>query len=325
MSELPKVVFFGSDAICLPFLNYLRTEGVEQCELRAVISQPDRRQGRGKKLQQNPVAAWAAEKGVELLQPEKPTRELAEWMVGENVAVSFVMAYGHFLSKPLRDAARNGMINFHGSILPAYRGASPVETALAQGESVTGVALMEVAREMDAGGVADVEEVCIEKTDTGPKLRAKIGEAVVPLMRRNLEAVLDGQLHFEAQDLSQVSFCRKISKEDGALDFSLTAVQIDARLRAFTPWPGGYFDHGDERIKVGRVEVLAFDASAEPGVVVNVTGGVTVATAAGSIRLLELQRAGGRMLPAGDFLRGYSIAVGDQLKGGEAKPLVRFA
>ena len=324
MSDRPKVVFFGSDAICLPFLNYLIAEGAEQCELRAVISQPDRRQGRGKKLQPNPVAAWASEKGLELLQPAKPTRELADWLVAEQVAVSFVMAYGHFLPKPLREAASNGIVNFHGSILPAYRGASPVETAIAQGELETGVALMQVVKEMDAGGVADVEKVCIEKTDTGPMVRAKIGEAVVPLMRRNLAATLSGRLNFVPQDTSRVTFCRKISKEDGALEFSLSASQIDARLRAFTPWPGGYFDHGSERIKVGRVSVVEGEVDAAPGTVIEVADGIRVATGAGSIWLRELQRAGGRMLPAGDFLRGYTIAEGDLLKGGEAEPLVTY-
>jgi methionyl-tRNA formyltransferase len=126
MSELPNIVFFGSDAICLPVLNYLKHEAADECVLRAVVSQPDRRQGRGKKLQPNPVAAWAAENGVELLQPESPTRELAQWLATEQTAVSLVMAYGHFLQKSLRDAAPQGMWNFHGSLLPNYRGASPV-------------------------------------------------------------------------------------------------------------------------------------------------------------------------------------------------------
>ena len=132
MSELPNIVFFGSDAICLPVLNYLQHEAADECVLRAVVSQPDRRQGRGKKLQPNPVAAWAAENGVELLQPESPTRELAQWLATEQTAVSLVMAYGHFFQKALREAAPQGMWNFHGSLLPNYRGASPVETALAE-------------------------------------------------------------------------------------------------------------------------------------------------------------------------------------------------
>jgi methionyl-tRNA formyltransferase len=299
------------------------------CVLRAIISQPDRRQGRGKKLQQNPVAAWASANSVELLQPEKPTRELAEWMVAEKVAVALVMAYGHFLQKSLREAATLGMYNFHGSLLPRYRGASPVETALASGDTQTGVGLMEVVKEMDAGDVADVETVQIGKQDTGPELRVKVGEAVVPLIRRNLAAILAGTLEFKPQELSQVTYCRKMRKEDGAVDFSLPAASIYNRLRAFTPWPGGYFDHGDERIKIGRASVDSAEmdnevlSEAQPGTVLSTDPVVSVATGAGVLNLHELQRAGGRMLPVADFLRGYSIVAGDQLIGGTAEALVR--
>lgn len=324
MSDKPNVVFFGSDAICLPVLNYLKTEASADCVLRAVVSQPDRPQGRGKRLKPNPVAAWAAEHGVELLQPEKPTRELAEWMQMEQTAVALVMAYGHFLAKPLREAATHGMLNFHGSILPKYRGASPVETAIASGDTETGVCLMAVVKEMDAGGVADCERVRIEDTDTGPDVRAKVGSAVVPLLRRNLSAMLAGELQFVEQHPGEVTYSRKIRKEDGAIDFTQTARAIYDRLRAFSPWPGGYFDHGTERIKVGRSSVEADASSSQTvGTVLAAGDSLTVATAEGAIVFYELQRAGGRMLPVSDFLRGYPIAAGELLIGGKAEPLVR--
>ena len=322
MTDRSNIVFFGSDAICIPVLDYLHNEANQRCRLRAVISQPDRRQGRGKKLQPNPVAAWASAHGIELLQPEKPTRELAEWLVAHKVMASLVMAYGHFLPKSLREAAPHGMINFHASLLPQYRGASPVETALAMGDHQTGVCLMEVVQEMDAGGVADVEKVSIQKTDTGPDVRAKIGAAVVPLLSRNLMKLLAGTLEFVPQDRSQASFCRKITKEDGALDFSLSADAIDCRLRAFNPWPGGYFDFGGDRIKVGGADVLPMAEPAAPGTVLDCAGGVSVATAVGVIRFLELQRPGGRMLPAADFLNGYELKPGDILTSAQAQPLV---
>ncbi|KRP37002.1 MAG: hypothetical protein ABS34_04890 [Opitutaceae bacterium BACL24 MAG-120322-bin51] len=324
MSELPNIVFFGSDAICLPVLNYLKHEAVGECVLRAVVSQPDRRQGRGKKLQSNPVAAWATEHGIELLQPEKPTRELADWMVEQHTAVALVMAYGHFLQQSLREAAQYGMLNFHGSLLPQYRGASPVETALASGDAETGVGLMQVVKEMDAGGVADFEKVRIGEQDTGPELRVKVGEAVVPLLRRNLAAMLAGELQFKQQDISLVTYCRKMRKEDGAVDFTLPAVAIYNRLRAFTPWPGGYFDHGEVRIKIGRASVeIDGSASAEPGTVLSTSPAVRVATGAGVLCCHELQRPGARMLPVADFLCGYTLTEGDRLIGGTAQPLVR--
>jgi methionyl-tRNA formyltransferase len=323
MPDLPNLVFFGSDAICLPVLNYLKNEASQQCVLRAVVSQPDRRQGRGKKMQANPVAAWASAQGVELLQPEKPTPALADWMIANNTVVALVMAYGHFLSKPLREAPQHGMLNFHGSLLPKYRGASPVETALASGDATTGVGLMQIVKEMDAGGVADVEVVPIDAHDTGPSLRAKVGAAVVPLLRRNLNAVLAGTLQFVAQDPTAVSYCRKIRKEDGVVDFSLPARAIYDRLRAFTPWPGGAFEHGGERIKVGRcsIDCESVEAAA-PGTVLDTESGLHVAAGEGVICFHELQRPGGRLLGVADFLRGYPIKIGAVLSGGQAQVLV---
>ena len=321
MSALPKVVYFGSDAICLPGLRCLHTSSL--CELVAVVSQPDRPQGRGKKLQANPVAAYAVEHGIELFQPEKPGRDLGEWMSGKEVSVAFVMAYGHFLPKFLREAPEFGMLNFHGSKLPAYRGASPIETAIAEGETETGVCLMQIVKEMDAGAVADCELLPIDAEVTSPDLRAQLGESVVPLLERNLTAVLGGTLSFTEQDPAAVTYCRKISKQDGAIDFELSARAIFNRMRAFTPWPGAYFDHEEARIKVGAAKVLGSACSELPGTVLSVGKTILVATGAGVIELRELQRPGGRMLPAADFLRGYSICPGDLLRGGKSEPLVR--
>lgn len=323
MSTLPNIVYFGSDAICLPGLNYLRQKAAGLCNLRAVVSQPDRRRGRGKQLQPNPVAAWALKNGIGLLQPEKPTRELADWLREQSIRVGLVMAYGHFLTKPLREAPQHGLLNFHGSLLPQYRGASPVETALAMGDAKTGVALMQVVKEMDAGGVTDVEAVPIDETITAADLRAQVGKAVVPLLQRNLQAMLAGALVFEAQDAEQATYCRKLCKEDGAVDFTLPAADIHNRLRAFAPWPGGYFDHGEKRIKVGRSTVESgVTAAAEPGTVIGTETALQVATGNGLICFHELQQPGARMLPAPDFLRGYPIIPGDRLTGGKAERLV---
>lgn len=318
-----KLIFFGSDAICLPVLNYLHGLHGSGLTLHALVSQPDRPSGRGKQLHANPAAAWAQENGVTLLQPEKPDDELAAWIVAEGIQISLVMAYGHFLPRTLREATPGGIFNFHGSILPAYRGASPVETALAEGDSETGVSLMEVGAEMDAGGVADVERIAIERTDTSPVLRARLGEAVVPLLERNLVALLNGSFSFEPQDASAVSYCRKIHKSDGVLDFNLSAVRLESRLRAFTPWPGGSFEYADTTIKVGRAEAMLQDVDAVPGRVVSVSDeGLLVSTASGVLCLHELQRPGGRMLPVGEFLRGFPISEGAELIGGTAEPLV---
>ncbi len=313
MSAKAKIAYFGSDAICLPGLRYLVEEAAAVCELALVVSQPDRRAGRGKRLQQNPVAAFAAERGIQLLQPDKPDAELTEQLRAADLSLAFVMAYGHFLPKAIRQAPAHGILNFHGSILPAYRGASPVETAIAMGEHTTGVCLMQVVREMDAGAVADCEAIGIEKFDTAPDVRAKVGEAVVPLLRRNLESALAGQLRWEPQEDRRATFCRKLKKEDAALDFNQTAWELDCRLRAFTPWPGAYFDHGADRIKVGRAVGRAERVAAAPGTVIAAGESLDVACREGVLQMLELQRPGGRMLPVKEFLRGYAIEPGSLL------------
>jgi len=318
-----RIAYFGSDAICLPGLRYLCGEPAHLCELALIVSQPDRRAGRGKHLQQNPVAAFAAEQGLPLLQPEKPDAGLVALLADAGLALAFVMAYGHFLPRALREAPAHGMLNFHGSILPAYRGASPVETAIAMGEAETGVCLMQVARGMDAGAVADCERVRIDKTDTAPDLRAKIGQAVVPLLRRNLASAVVGELPFKAQHGAAASYCRKITKEDAALDFQLTAQQIERRLRAFTPWPGAYFDYESTRIKVGRAAWLPVTAGASEGTVLAAGDTLDVATGRGVLQIHELQRPGGRMLPVEEFLRGFRITCGSVLPSIPARELLR--
>lgn len=323
MSVKPKIAYFGSDKICLPGLRYLVEEASDLCELALVVSQPDRRAGRGKRMQQNPVAEFASSHGLQLLQPDKPDADLAAFLEDAAISLAFVMAYGHFLPKAIREAPDHGMLNFHGSILPAFRGASPVETAICLGERETGVCLMQVVREMDAGGVADCERVRIADRDTAPEVRAKVGEAVVPLLRRNLPGALTGGLEFTPQEHGKASFCRKIRKEDAALDFNQSARQIVCRLRGFTPWPGGYFDHGADRIKVGRADWLAEAvAPALPGTVLAAGEVLEVATAEGTLRIFELQRPGGRMLDVKAFLQGYAIVPGTVLPSVPGEPLL---
>lgn len=298
----------------------------ERVPLLGVVSQPDRPQGRGKRLRPNPVSAWALERGLELRRPERPDAALAEWLRESGAAVALVMAYGHFLPKSLREAPPGGMVNFHGSILPAYRGASPVETAIACGDRETGLCLMRVVREMDAGGVADCERLAIGPTETAPELRARVGGAAAPLLERNLGPLLAGELDFVPQEPGHASFCRKLRKEDGAIDFELTAEEVYDRWRAFQAWPGAYFDHEGTRVRVGRMERPdGEECGAEAGRVLAVEDGLTVATGRGAIRFVELQRPGGKILPAADFLRGYPIAEGGRLTGGRAEPLVRPA
>ena len=326
-NTIKKVIFLGSDLICLPALKWLHSKASGDFTLVAVVAQPDRKQGRGQKFQKNPVAQFALESGIELFQPESPGQELAQWMITASIDIAFVMAYGHFLNRKLREAPKIGMYNFHGSILPLYRGASPVETAIASGEEQTGVSLMQVEQQMDSGSVGAVELVDIKADDTAGTLREKVGEAVVPLLARIIKPLLEENLVFEEQDEAQVSFCRKFRKEDGIIDFQLPAQAIFNRWRAFKTWPGTHCFHNSQSLKIGHMRMLETELSSakqifDPGTILLSDGALVVVLKTGAIEVLELQRPGGKMLPVAEFLRGYQLEENDLFHGQESKNLV---
>ena len=317
-----RIAFFGSDAIAIPALEYLHwAEGIE---LAGIVSQPDRPAGRGRHLHANPVSAWAHRMGLPLLQPEKPGEEEVSWLRTQHIDLVLVMAYGHLLKKDLLEAPPRGMWNLHASLLPAYRGASPVETALACGEKETGVTLMRMAQKMDAGAVAAQVYVPIRNTDTGLILRERIGQACVPLLLRHLAKLGEDSFQPTPQDETHVTYCRKLHKTDAQVDFALSAIELERRVRAFQAWPGGVVTHEDMDLKVGLAAIVAESTtSIAPGTVIQANErGVDVATGAGVLRLLSLQRPGGRMLEAAEFLRGYPIKQGTVFKSHVLRSLV---
>jgi methionyl-tRNA formyltransferase len=306
------VVFYGSDAIALPSLDFFLREASSSCELVGVITQPDRPSGRGKKMRSNPVKAWAGENGVKILDPAKPLEPEVTWLRQEGVVLAMVMAYGHILSSALLDAPDAGTYNLHGSVLPAYRGASPVETALAQGEKETGATLMRVVSRMDAGPIVDTEITPIAPDDDGPRLREKLSVACVPLLRRNLPALLAGEAAETPQDEKAATYCRKLRKADGVLDFYAPAAVLARRVSAFRGWPGSWFEVRGVRVKVGSVKVVESCGETVPGqVILPSPREVAIGTSEGALSLLELQRPGGRMMPTAEFLSGFPLSEGE--------------
>ena len=305
-----RIAFFGSDEIALPFLVGL---GASRVEVSAVLTQPDRRSGRGRILKPNPIKQWAVESGVPCRDPQKPSSEETEWLKSLEIELIIVMAYGHILKRDLLEAASLGCFNLHASLLPAYRGASPIETALALGEKETGVTLMRVVPRMDAGPIIDVESVLVSGEDTGASLREKIASACVPLMGRNLDALFAGRCVEKPQDETQATYCRKLTKADGHMDFRVPAQLLAHRIQAFRTWPGVSFPFGGLRIRVGKSSVE--DLSLLPGkVACDREGKLSIGTGQGALVVHELQKPGGRMLPARDFLRGFAIPDGTILE-----------
>lgn len=314
-----RTVFMGSDAIALPLLNWLANEGRGIVTLAAVYTQPDRAVGRGQKVQPNAIKLWAGEHGLPVHQPEKLTPEELAQLKSYQPDVTLIMAYGHILRQDFIDAPRLGTLNLHTSLLPKYRGASPIQTAIASGERETGVTLMRIVPALDAGPIADVERVGIGALDTALDVEAKLAAACVPLLARSLPKLLDGALAFAGQDAEQATFCRKLEKTDGALDFNAPAAQLAARINGLFPWPACSVEINGQPVKFGQADTVAgetchilSDKSHPPAgtILGSDEEGVLVATGQGILRLRRLQRPGGKMLGAADFSRGFPLAAG---------------
>ena len=317
-----RIAFFGSDEIALPFLNSVKDDP-KVGTVSAVLTQPDRRSGRGRKLRQNPIKEWALEHRVPIEDPEKPSDAQAQWLKSLEIDLVVVMAYGHILKRDLLEVAPCGCFNLHASLLPAFRGASPIETALAMGESKTGVTLMRVVPRMDAGPIVDVERVAIGEKDTGQTMRSKIAHACVPLMGRNLRSLLGGGVDDSPQDEELATYCRKLTKLDGELDFSASAQALVHRIQAFRFWPGSFFSFKDQRIRIGKSLVSNMARSLSVGEVIrDDRGNLCIGTGHGGLLVEELQKPGGQMLPAPDFLRGFDIPPGTILPSGHMPALL---
>jgi len=301
-----KIAFFGSDQIAIPVLNSLVSQA-QSLEICGILTQPDRRSGRGNKLQSNPIKQWALQFNIPVRDPQKPGMEEVCWLKELGIEMVLIMAYGHILRDELLKVPRYGCFYLHASLLSKYRGASPVETVLAMGEQKTGVSLMHVVPRMDAGPVVDVEIVAIEESDQGATLRHKIAEACVPLMARNLSSILDGSVRVQVQSESEATYCRKLAKSDGRLNFNLTARELVLRNRAFAGWPGSYFEYENTILRVGRMVEIQSDHLLCGQRDDSMGHALVIGTKEGAIEIMELQKPGGKMLPASDFLRGFVI------------------
>ncbi len=277
----------------------------------AVFTQPDRPVGRGQKVQANASKLWALERGLPVHQPEKLREPELATLQGYGADLALVMAYGHILRDAFIAAPRLGTLNFHTSLLPKYRGASPIQTAVACGERETGVTLMRIVAALDAGPIADVERVTIAPLDTALDVEAKLAAACVPLFVRALPRIAAGTQEFREQDHGAATFCRKLAKEDGVVDFTRPAAELAARINGLFPWPATTVEIAGQPIKFGLADVAANPATATPGTVLGADNfGLLIAAADGVLRVRRMQRPGGRMLEAPEFLRGWPIAAG---------------
>jgi methionyl-tRNA formyltransferase len=308
-----RIVFLGADPIALPLLHWLGRGG-GPAEVVAVFTQPDRPAGRGQQVAANAVKAWALARGLPVFQPERLGEAERQQLAAIGADLGLVMAFGHILREDFIGTPRLGTLNLHVSLLPQYRGASPIQAAIASGETATGVSLMRVVRRLDAGPVAETETVPIAALDTAAEVEGKLAAACVPLLARALPRLGRGELAFVEQEEARATYCRKLAKADGLLDFAAPAAVLAARINGLFPWPGCVMELDGQVLRLGLADVAAPGAPGAPGTVLGAdAAGLLVACGAGTLRVRRLQRPGGRLLAAGEYLRGRPIPPGTRL------------
>ncbi|MBC8206057.1 MAG: methionyl-tRNA formyltransferase [Kiritimatiellaeota bacterium] len=310
-----RIVFFGSASIGFPLLDALLASSAD--EVVAVVTQPDRPVGRKLKLTACPVKEVALQKGLNVLCPEKVGSDESLTSLKELKADLFVVvAYGQYIPPAVLDLPTNGSINLHPSLLPKYRGSSPIQWALANGDEVTGVTILYVSEKMDSGDIILQREVPIRPEDHAATLEPVLAQAGAELLMEAVEQIRSGTVKAQPQDEAAATAVRKLAKEDGWLDWSLPASVLNNRIRAFIAWPGCFCEvpvrSGMQRLKV--LEARVEPGNGEPGVILDASGeGPLVAVGDGAIRLLSVQPAGKNIMDGAAYLRGYPLEPGSRL------------
>jgi methionyl-tRNA formyltransferase len=308
-----RLVFAGTPEVALPSLRALLDSG--RHEVVAVVTRPDAPSGRGRKLARSPVAALADQRGIEVLTPRKATdpdflarlRELAPDCCP-------VVAYGGLLPQSALDIPPQGWVNLHFSLLPAWRGAAPVQAAVRNGDEITGASTFRIVRELDAGPVYGVLTEPVGPSDTAGELLARLAVAGADLMVSTMDGIADGSLRPVEQFADGVSYAPKITPADAKVDFSAPAMAVDRLVRAVTPDPGAWAAFRGERIKLGPVRIEHSDLDQlKPGELLVDRSAVLVGTASQPVRLGEVQAQGKRRMPATDWARGTRVEPGERM------------
>ena len=301
MSTSLRIIFAGTPDFAARHLDALLSSGHQVV---GVFTQPDRPAGRGKKLMPSPVKVLAEEHGLPVFQPASLRPQENQQLVADlNTDVMVVVAYGLILPKAVLDMPRLGCLNVHGSLLPRWRGAAPIQRSLWAGDTDTGVTIMQMDVGLDTGDMLYKLSCPITAEDTSATLYDKLAELGPKGLIDTLQQLADNRVQPEVQDEALVTYAEKLSKEEARLDWSLPAAQLERCIRAFNPWPMSWLEIDGQPVKVWQASVIAGPVNAAPGTIIEANKqGIQVATVEGILNLESLQPAGKKAMSAQDLL-----------------------
>ena len=308
-----KAVFMGTPEFAVPTLQAL----IDHHEVLAVVTQPDKQRGRGKKMQFPPVKEKAVEYDIPVYQPQRARdEEFIEELKNLNPDVIVVVAYGQILPESILNIPKYGCINVHGSLLPKYRGAAPIQWAVLDGEEKTGITTMYMEKGLDTGDMIDKAEVVLDKKETAGSLHDKLMVLGADLLLETLKKLEDGTAVREKQNDEESCYAKMLSKDMGQIDFTKSAREIECLIRGMNPWPSAYTFLNGKTLKVWKCSVESGNCGKEtPGTIIGVDKkGIHVACGTDKLILEEVQLEGKKRMEADAFLRGCQVTEGTMLK-----------
>jgi len=308
-----KVVFMGTPEFAVPSLKALLDAGYEVV---LVVTQPDRPAGRGRRITPPPVKEFAEKHGLRVIQPESlKSGDFLKLLKELSPDLIVVVAYGKLIPGEVLTIPKYGVLNVHASLLPKFRGSSPIQSALLSGERETGVTIMEVTEKLDSGPILLQESIPIGEDDNAGTLHKKLSTLGAALLVKAISGMVSGKLKPKPQDDSKATYCRKITKQMGRIDWSLDASSIVNMVRAFTPWPSAFTSFRGKLIKITDARAVDCPEGADPGTVISAGKGALVVKAGrGCVRVMRVKPEGRREMSAEEFINGYRVCPGDVLE-----------
>jgi len=307
-----RIVFFGTPEVAVASL----AETARHHEVTGLVCQPDRPQGRSKRLVRPPTKVWALEHSIEVVQPEKlDDRTFETWFRRQQPDICVIAAYGRILKQRILDAPPRGFVNMHPSLLPRWRGPSPIQAALLCGDEVTGVTIMRLTQDMDAGDILLQEEEPIQPDDNAITLASRLAEKGAALLVRGLELIERGIAVWRPQDDSKAVYCKLMRKEDGRIRWSEPARKIHNLVRAAVSWPVAHCLFRGEVCRIHKTSLVEDARAGTPGEVVSVSdAALVVAAGDGAVAIEVIQMPGKRAMRIGEYMRGNAVRNGEVFK-----------